>query len=276
VTSIGVNTGRRRRWLMRATTAIVVAGSLAAVAASASAATAAPAATPKLKVVKVVTRHPFGKMLATVKGRSLYYIPSNKCDTSCLASWPPLLMPKKSKATPTGVTCLSTMKFGTSRKQVTYRGHRLYTFTGDSGSSVNGNHVMGFLVAKLGKGGCPQQVVEVVKRKPVGKMLANTSGLSLYYLPSGSCDASCQSIWPPLTLAKGSTAVPTGATCLGTATLNGLRQITYRNHRLYTYTGDSGTSVNGNGVEGFAAAKVSTKACPKSSSGGGGGGGGGW
>jgi len=33
--------------------------------------------------------------------------------------------------------------------QVTYRKHRLYTFTGDSGGSVNGNDVGGFVVAKV-------------------------------------------------------------------------------------------------------------------------------
>lgn len=263
MTSIGVNSGRRRRWVMRATTAIVVAGSLAAVATEVSAAQAAPAATHKLKVVKVVTRHRFGKMLATVKGRSLYYIPSNKCNKGCLAFWPPLLMPKKSKARPTGVTCLSTLKFAKTRRQVTYRGHRLYTFTGDSGSSVHGNHQAGFLVAKVRTGACPKQMVEVVTRKPFGKMLATTAGLSLYYVTSGGCDSTCQSFWPPLTMPNGSTAVPTGAACLGTAKLGKLRQVTYRHHRLYTYYLDSGSSVMGNGQPGFAVAKVKTSACPK-------------
>jgi predicted lipoprotein with Yx(FWY)xxD motif len=247
---------------MRATTAIVVAGSLAAVAADVSAAAAAPAATPKLKVVKVVTRHPFGKMLATVKGRSLYYIPSNKCNKKCLALWPPLLMPKKSKAIPTGVSCLSTLKFGTSRRQVTYRGHRLYTWVGDHGTSVTGNHQQGFLVAKVRTGGCPLQMVKVVSGRGFGKMLATVPGLSLYYIPSNMCDSNCQTIWPPLTLPKGSTAVPTGVACLGTASLGQLRQVTYRGHRLYTFYLDSGSSVDGNGQGGFVVAKVQTGACP--------------
>jgi predicted lipoprotein with Yx(FWY)xxD motif len=153
MSSTRVNSGRRKRWLMRATTALVVAGSLTAVAAEVSAAQASPASTPKLQVVKVVTRHPFGKMLATVKGRSLYYIPSNKCNSQCLSIWPPLLMPKNSKAIPTGVSCLKTAKFG-RRLQVTYRGHRLYTFVSDHGSSVTGNGVGGFLVAKVRTGKC--------------------------------------------------------------------------------------------------------------------------
>lgn len=258
MTSIGVISGGRRRWMMRATTAIVVVGSLA-VAADMSAAQAVPAATPKLKVVKVVTRHPFGKMLATVRGRSLYYIPSNKCNKKCLALWPPLLMPKGSKATPTGITCLGTLRFA-KRRQVTYRGHRLYTWVGDHGSTVTGNHQQGFLVAKVRTGGCPKQMVKVVSRKPVGKMLATTAGLSLY-TTTMPCDAGCQGTWPPLTLPRGSTAVPTGASCLGTAKLGNLRQVTYRGQRLYTFYLDSGTSVDGNGLAGFVAAKVTTGAC---------------
>ena len=103
MTSTGASHGRRPRWVTRAMATFVVAGSLATVAAGVSAAQAVPATT-KLQVVKVVTRHPFGKMLATVKGRSLYTIASNKCTGSCLPAWPPLLMPKGSKATPTGTS----------------------------------------------------------------------------------------------------------------------------------------------------------------------------
>ena len=262
MTSIGVNSGRRRRLVMRTTTAVVVVGSLAAVAADVSAAQAAPGTTPKLKVVKVVTRHKFGKMLATVKGRSLYYIPSNKCNKKCLAFWPPLLMPKSSKAIPTGVTCLSTLKFGKTRRQVAYRGHRLFTFVGDHGTSVTGDHQAGFLVAKVRTGGCPKQMVEVVNRQPIGKMLATTAGLSLYTIATNMCDASCQGLWPPLTLPKGSTAVPTGTTCLGTAPLGNLRQVTYRGLRLWTFYLDSGSSVMGDGKQDFHAARVTTGDCP--------------
>jgi hypothetical protein len=37
--------------------------------------------------------------------------------------------------------------------------------------------------------------------------------------------------------------------------------VTYHGQRLYTFTGDTGHSVNGNGVAGFVVAKVTT-ACP--------------
>jgi predicted lipoprotein with Yx(FWY)xxD motif len=102
-------------------------------------------------VVKVVTRGHFGKMLATVKGASLYTTGSS-CTGQCLKVWPPLLM-ASGKTMPTGATGLSTVKITIGTKhdlQVTYKGKRLYTFESDSGSSVNGNNVGGFKVAEVG------------------------------------------------------------------------------------------------------------------------------
>src|SRR6266849_4780202 len=107
MTSNGANQALRRRWIARAATAVVVAGSLTGLSASLTAAEAAPTAH-KLKVVQVVKRKPIGKMLATTKGKgaSLYYMPKGNCTGACLGFWPPLLLPKGSKATPTGVACL--------------------------------------------------------------------------------------------------------------------------------------------------------------------------
>ncbi len=127
-------------------------GSLTVMSADLSAAQATPARTTSAIVVKVVTRAPFGKMLATIKGRSLYIKPKGGCTGACLTAWPPLLMPKGTTV-PRGVRCLKTAKFG-RRLQVTYRGKRLYRFAGDSGTSVNGNNVGGFKVAKLITGPC--------------------------------------------------------------------------------------------------------------------------
>lgn len=103
-------------------------------------------------------------------------------------------------------------------------------------------------------------VVLVAKRPPFGKILTRTNGLSLYIHPKGTCDASCRMIWPPLLMPVGTTT-PKGAACLATAPLGKRLQVTYHGQRLYSFTGDSGTSVNGNGVAGFKVAKVTT-ACP--------------
>jgi predicted lipoprotein with Yx(FWY)xxD motif len=148
--------GSTRQWAVRTATAVAVIGSVTGVSAGLVAAQAAPTAaavTKKAVVVKVVTRHPFGKMLATTHGRSLYIKPHGGCAAACLAAWPPLFMPK-GKTIPLGTHCLGTMKAG-HRRQVTYRGKRLYLFVSDSGSSVTGNNVQGFKVAKISMGSCP-------------------------------------------------------------------------------------------------------------------------
>ena len=103
------------------------------------------------KVVQVVTRAPYGKMLATVTGLSLY-ITSHSCTGGCLTVWPPLVL-AAGKTTPTGALGLgtATLKVGTKTElQVTFKGHRLYRFESDRGTSVNGNGVGGFTVAKVG------------------------------------------------------------------------------------------------------------------------------
>jgi predicted lipoprotein with Yx(FWY)xxD motif len=141
-----------RRWAVRATATAVTIGSLTAMSAGLSAQAAVPARS--ATVVKVVTRHPFGKMLAKVNGRSLYVLPSGSCTGGCLAAWPPLLLPH-ADSKGLGTSCLSTKSF-MGRRQVTYRGRRLYEFAGDSGTSVNGNGVSGFKVAKFLSRACPR------------------------------------------------------------------------------------------------------------------------
>jgi predicted lipoprotein with Yx(FWY)xxD motif len=117
---------------------------------SATSAAAAPMhpASNSAVVVKESVRPPFGKILVTVHGASLYYLPSGSCTGQCLTIWPRLVMPA-GKTKPKGAKCLGTSAIGHHRLQVTYRKHRLYTFADDSGSSVNGNGVNGFKVAKV-------------------------------------------------------------------------------------------------------------------------------
>ena len=108
--------------------------------------------------------------------------------------------------------------------------------------------------------GTAATVVKEAMRTGFGLMLVTPStGMALYEHPHGGCSASCQSIWPPLLMPTGK-KTPKGAPCLATAKLGTKLQVTYHKQRLYTFTGDSGHSVNGNGQGGFVVAKV-TKAC---------------
>jgi predicted lipoprotein with Yx(FWY)xxD motif len=117
----------------------------------------------------------------------------------------------------------------------------------------------GIEAAQAAGGGKGATVVEGVTRAPVGKMLATTAGASLYTI-AGSCTGSCLTVWPPLMMPAGKTK-PRGADCLSTISMAGGLQVTYNNKPLYTFEDDSGTSLNGNHVGGFVAAKIK-KACP--------------
>jgi len=101
-------------------------------------------------VVKISkSRGGFHNVLTTTKGVGATLYTAKSCTGSCLGFWPPLLMPKGTTIPlgPKGFTGLGTIKLG-KRLQVTYKKHRLYTFSGDSGSSVTGNGVSGFTVIK--------------------------------------------------------------------------------------------------------------------------------
>jgi predicted lipoprotein with Yx(FWY)xxD motif len=144
------------RMIMTACASLALMGAGISVAAfsSTTSAAASPAAAPmhsatkSAVVVKERRRPHFGKILVTVHGAALYYLPSGSCTGQCLAVWPRLVMPA-GKTEPKGATCLGTSALGHHRLQVTYRKHRLYTFTGDMGGSVTGNGVSGFKVAKV-------------------------------------------------------------------------------------------------------------------------------
>jgi predicted lipoprotein with Yx(FWY)xxD motif len=130
-------------------TILLTGAGLTTTAVAASASQAQPQAAKSAVVVKVKTHKPYGKILVTVKDFTLYYLPKGSCTGTCLTAWPPLLMPS-GKTKPEGVSCLATVSYGTHhRLQVTYRKHRLYTFSGDTPGTVNGNGVAGFVVAKV-------------------------------------------------------------------------------------------------------------------------------
>jgi predicted lipoprotein with Yx(FWY)xxD motif len=106
------------------------------------------------------------------------------------------------------------------------------------------------------------RVVHEVNRAPVGPMLANNKGRSLYILSSGSCTGGCLTVWPPLLMPKGYT-IPKGIKCLSTTPFgtNGRLQVTYDGKALYKFSGDTGTSLNGNGLGGFFAATIVAPNC---------------
>jgi predicted lipoprotein with Yx(FWY)xxD motif len=135
--------------LTASATLLLVGVGLTSATVSAGAATTTHRPSKTAVVVEQRTHAPFGKILYTTKRHALYYLKSGTCTGQCLAIWPRLLMPK-GKTIPKGASCLATAKDG-KRLQVTYNRHRLYTFVDDTGTSVTGNGVAGFAVAKIVK-----------------------------------------------------------------------------------------------------------------------------
>jgi predicted lipoprotein with Yx(FWY)xxD motif len=122
---------------------------MAAVAAGvlASAGGATPAAT-----VLSARNGVLGEILVSAGGRTLYHDSAERrglveCVGSCALTWPPLVIsPHAKPLAGRGVTAslLGTLKRPDGRLQVTYRGLRLYLFSGDTKpGQVNGQDVGG-------------------------------------------------------------------------------------------------------------------------------------
>jgi predicted lipoprotein with Yx(FWY)xxD motif len=92
-----------------------------------------------------------------------------------------------------------------------------------------------------------------------GTILVNSSGMTLYMLTAdtsttSACTAACQAVWPPLTVTGAPTAGPgVNPSLLGTIPgPNGMRQVTYGGHPLYTFAKDTAAGqVNGEGINHF-------------------------
>jgi predicted lipoprotein with Yx(FWY)xxD motif len=104
-----------------------------------SASTAAPKAPPSGAgaAVKVASTK-LGKVLVNAQGRTLYLFEADRgamsnCDGACATVWPPLASAGKPTAG-AGVDAakLGTTKRGDGSSEVTYNGHPLYTYAGDT------------------------------------------------------------------------------------------------------------------------------------------------
>lgn len=101
--------------------------------------------------------------------------------------------------------------------------------------------------------------VMVANNPKLGNILVDSQGMTLYMFKNdkpnqSTCTGGCASLWPPLTVAKGT--IPTaGNGVSGTLGVfqraDGSYQVTYNSHPLYRYSGDSQPGqTNGNGLFG--------------------------
>ena len=117
-----------------------------------SANTASQQSTPQTTSGKVSTASTsLGTVLVDSQGRTLYLFKADQgtksaCSGACASAWPPLRVNGK----PTVGGAAAASKLGTTQRsdgkpQVTYNGHPLYTYTGDSKpGDVNGQGLTAF------------------------------------------------------------------------------------------------------------------------------------
>jgi predicted lipoprotein with Yx(FWY)xxD motif len=105
----------------------------------------------------VSTRHTsLGTILTTGSGHTLYIDAGAACTSGCLSIWPPLKTSGAPKASGGAkAALLGTTKGPGGIKQVTYKGHALFTFasaaTGTSGEGQNGFYVLSPSGSKITK-----------------------------------------------------------------------------------------------------------------------------
>jgi predicted lipoprotein with Yx(FWY)xxD motif len=163
------------------TLALVAAGAAMGSRQSSSSVVAAKSSTSGTKITLHKTK--FGKVLATSTGMTLYlYTPDGKnksnCYTGCAGFWPPL-MAKGTLHAGTGVkaSLLGTTKRRNGKRQVTYHGHPLYRYTGDSKAgqvSGQGYQSIWYVVNASGN---------AVKHAPAGSTSTPTTTTSPYPSP---------------------------------------------------------------------------------------------
>ena len=127
----------------RAALAATAAAALAAVVVLTvtAGALARPAALPARSATVRITQTSSGGLLVAANGHTVYQLSSDRhnhdgCVTisGCAAVWPPLTV-KGAPIAGSGAraSLLGTISLGHGRRQVTYAGHPLYTYSGDAG-----------------------------------------------------------------------------------------------------------------------------------------------
>jgi predicted lipoprotein with Yx(FWY)xxD motif len=112
--------------------------------------------------------------------------------------------------------------------------------------------------------------VTIVKVPEIGKVLADSNGMTLYTLTSNgaavACSGTCASVWPPL-VASGTPKGAKGVKRLGVESASG--QVTANGLPVYLFTKDTASGqANGQGVNAFGGTwnVVKVTAAPKAKS----------
>ena len=141
----------RNRWLAVAglavaTVALAACGSSAASTPSSGSGSSSTPAVASGSGIKTVSTSR-GMVLANSAGHTLYWFAidtpgKSNCNGQCASYWPPVPASAKAAAGASLPGALGSIKRADGSGQLTYRGHPLYTYTGDTAAGqVNGNGI---------------------------------------------------------------------------------------------------------------------------------------
>jgi predicted lipoprotein with Yx(FWY)xxD motif len=196
-----------------------------------------------------------------------------KCTSAqCLKTWKPVTVPSAgtkvsvSGGVPGRVSILHRVSGNTY--QVMLDRHPLYTYSGDTGSSTKGQGINSYggswhVITATAPSSGPS--LKLVKRTVSGKTMSivvNGQGRTLYALGGESLaklkciSAQCLKTWPALKVASATTKVTVGQGVPGQASIltrvkAKLFQVMLDRHPLYTYSGDTGSSTKGQGINSY-------------------------
>ena len=117
--------------------AALLSGVVLVAAAFGGSSSAARAGAPKGTLV-ALGKTALGKVLVDARGRTLYLFEKDKrgvsaCFGACATYWPPLLSPAKARpGSGVRASLLGVTRRANGKRQVTYAGHPLYTYAGDT------------------------------------------------------------------------------------------------------------------------------------------------
>jgi predicted lipoprotein with Yx(FWY)xxD motif len=129
------------------------------------------------------------------------------------------------------------------------------------GSSGSGGGNAGGGSTHTGSPAASSGTVISTRSGPDGTYLTSASGRSVYLfakdtMNTSTCSGACAGVWPPVTAHGALTASGSAVKAdLGTITRsNGAKQVTYKGHPLYYFSGDTGAGMTkGQGINGFGA-----------------------
>jgi predicted lipoprotein with Yx(FWY)xxD motif len=207
-----------------------------------------------------------GKYLADSNGMALYYYTKDQsgisnCSGQCLDNWP--AFSAKDFEVPEG---FNKSDFGTIKRadngaeQVTYKGYPLYYWIKDKAKGdVTGQGVgnVWYIVnAQTTFESASANNLQLLEDSKIGKYLADSKGMSLYYYTKdqpgiSNCSGQCLDNWPAFSAKD--FEVPEGFNKSDFGTIkradNGAEQVTYKGYPLYYWIKDKAKGdVTGQGV----------------------------